>query len=110
MIILTDYVIVLTEIVIENKNKYAGNGVSADSLVTILTKSKYKVFRSKGRDWNYGLDSWIKISKPFKRQPHEMVKHTQTICQQFVGELFECVWSFWSVCLSFFYHKFSKQH
>ena len=36
MIILTDYVIVLTEIVIENKNKYAGNGVSADSLVTIL--------------------------------------------------------------------------
>ena len=29
--------------------------------------------------------------QPFKRQSHKMVKHTQTIRQQFAGELFECV-------------------
>ena len=29
--------------------------------------------------------------KPFKRQPHKMVKHTQTIRRQFVNKLFECV-------------------
>ena len=28
------------------------------------------------------------------RQFHEMVKHTQTICQQIAGELFQCVWPF----------------
>ena len=30
-------------------------------------------------------------SQPFKLQPHEMLKHTQTIRRQFVDELFECV-------------------
>ena len=30
----------------------------------------------------------------FKRQPHKMVKHTQTIRRQFPDELFECVWPF----------------
>ena len=25
------------------------------------------------------------------RQPHKMVKHTQTICRQIADELFECV-------------------
>ena len=29
--------------------------------------------------------------EPFKRQPHEMVKHTQTIRRQIADELFECV-------------------
>ena len=28
---------------------------------------------------------------PFKRQPHKMVKHTQTIRQQIADKLFECV-------------------
>ena len=27
----------------------------------------------------------------FKRQPHKMVKHTQTIRRQFADELFRCV-------------------
>ena len=27
----------------------------------------------------------------FKRQPHKMVKHTQTICWEIADELFECV-------------------
>ena len=31
---------------------------------------------------------------PFKRQSHNMVKHTQTIRRQFTDELFECVWTF----------------
>ena len=31
---------------------------------------------------------------PFKRQPHKMVKHTQTIRRQFADELFECVCPF----------------
>ena len=26
-----------------------------------------------------------------------MVKHTQTICQQFGDELFECVWPFYEI-------------
>ena len=30
----------------------------------------------------------------FKRQPHEMVKHIQTIRWQFADELFACVWPF----------------
>ena len=29
---------------------------------------------------------------PFKRQPHKMVKHTQTIRRQIAYDLFECVW------------------
>ena len=33
-------------------------------------------------------------SQPFKRQFHKMVKHTQTICQQFGDEFFEWVWPF----------------
>ena len=28
---------------------------------------------------------------PFKRQPHKMVKHTQTIRRLFADKLFECV-------------------
>ena len=28
---------------------------------------------------------------PFKRQPHKMVKHTQTIRHQIADELLECV-------------------
>ena len=35
--------------------------------------------------------------QPFKRQPHKMVKHTQTIRRQFADELFECVWPFFGV-------------
>ena len=31
-------------------------------------------------------DLWL-----FKRQPHKMVKHTQTIRRSFADELFECV-------------------
>ena len=29
--------------------------------------------------------------QPFKRQPHKMIKHTNTICRQIADELFECV-------------------
>ena len=29
-----------------------------------------------------------------KRQSHEMVKHTQTICRQIADELFECIWPY----------------
>ena len=32
--------------------------------------------------------------EPSKRQPHEMIKHTQTIYRQIADELFECVWPF----------------
>ena len=32
------------------------------------------------------------IVKLFKRQPHKIVRHTQTIRRQFADELFECVW------------------
>ena len=35
-----------------------------------------------------------KQSQPFKRQPHKIVNHTQTIPRQFADELFECVWQF----------------
>ena len=31
------------------------------------------------------------LPEPFKRQFHEMVKHTQTILRQIADELFECV-------------------
>ena len=34
---------------------------------------------------------------PFKRQPHKMVKHTQTIRRQAADELFERVWPFCGV-------------
>ena len=37
--------------------------------------------------------------KPFKRQPHKMVKQTQTIRQQIGDELFECVWPFCGVSI-----------
>ena len=33
----------------------------------------------------------FKIIYVLKVLPHKMVKHTQTICRQFVDELFECV-------------------
>ena len=52
-------------------------------------------------------ESWqkIKVSKlklinhsyPFKRQPHKMVKHTQTIRRLTGDEMFECVWPFCGV-------------
>ena len=32
--------------------------------------------------------------QPFKRKPHKMVKHTQTIRRQFADELFQCLWPF----------------
>ena len=35
-------------------------------------------------------------SEPFKRQSHKIVKHTQTIRQQFANELFECLTIFWN--------------
>ena len=35
-----------------------------------------------------------KTTKPFKRQTHKMVKHTQIIRRQFEDKLFECVWPF----------------
>ena len=35
-----------------------------------------------------------KHTKPFKRQSHKMVKHTQTIRRQIADESFECVWPF----------------
>ena len=38
-----------------------------------------------------------KINYLFKRQPHKMVKHTQTICGQIPNELFKCVWRFYGV-------------
>ena len=34
------------------------------------------------------------VTSPFKRQPHKMVKFTQTIRRQIAGELFECVRAF----------------
>ena len=39
---------------------------------------------------------WLKLVTGllFKRRPHEMVKHTQTIPRQIDDELFECVWPF----------------
>ena len=42
--------------------------------------------------WKMGSFFHIfKLAKPFKCQPHKMVKHTQTIRRQFTNELFECV-------------------
>ena len=41
-----------------------------------------------------GKKLWI---SPFKRQPHNIDKHAQTICRQFADELFECVWPFCEV-------------
>ena len=38
------------------------------------------------------LENLVNSDKPFKRQSHKMVKHTQTIRRQFADELFECVW------------------
>ena len=31
------------------------------------------------------------VFNPFKRQPHKMVKHSQTIRRQIADELFECL-------------------
>ena len=33
----------------------------------------------------------VNTTEPFKRQPHKIVKFTQTIRQQFADTLFECV-------------------
>ena len=46
------------------------------------------------------LHAWISIyfiTYPFKRRPHKMVKHTQTICREFADEFFECDWPFYTV-------------
>ena len=37
------------------------------------------------------------LPQDFKHQPYKMVKHIQTIYQQFAYELFECVWPFCGV-------------
>ena len=50
--------------------------------------SLYSTFKSKISTYS---------NKPFKRQPHKMVKHTQTIRQQFANKLFEYVWPFCGV-------------
>ena len=39
----------------------------------------------------------LSLYSTFKRQPHNMVKHIQTIRRQFADELFECVWPFCGV-------------
>ena len=47
-------------------------------------------------DWKV-LNEWkheYEMIKPFKRQPHKIVKHTQTIRRQIAEELFERVWLF----------------
>ena len=41
------------------------------------------------------MDTEIYFSWPFNRQSHKMVKHTQTIRQQFVDKLFECLNILW---------------
>ena len=40
------------------------------------------------------LENLVNSDKPFKRQSHKMVKHTETIRRQFADELFESVWPF----------------
>ena len=42
-------------------------------------------------NWNLKLRYTVKLTLPFKRQFHKMVKHTQTIRRQFDDELIECV-------------------
>ena len=37
------------------------------------------------------LISFLYHYYPFKRQPHKLVKHTQTICRQITDKLLECV-------------------
>ena len=37
------------------------------------------------------ITAMVNLFEPFKYQPHEMVKHTQTIRRQFADEVFECV-------------------
>ena len=47
---------------------------------------------------NAMIVSWYsEKSQPFKRQPHKMAKHTQTIRRLLADELFECVWLFRAV-------------
>ena len=44
------------------------------------------------------MEEWSKLS--LKRQPYKIVKHIQTICQQFANKLFECVFGhLWDWCL-----------
>ena len=38
------------------------------------------------------------LNQPFKRQPHKMVEHTQTIRRQTADKLCDCVWPFCGVC------------
>ena len=51
----------------------------------------------RGRKYAFALGNICSKSKPFKHQPHRMVKHTQTIRQDIPHELFECVWPFCAV-------------
>ena len=46
---------------------------------------------------NQWLFVWLFVFQPFKRKPHKMVKHIQTIRRQIADELFECVWPFLGV-------------
>ena len=49
-----------------------------------------KVYQDKTRgEVNFLSKVTVKVHK-FKRQPHKMVKHTQTICRQISDELFKC--------------------
>ena len=59
-----------------------------------LIKDNQKIFSS--QDLNL---------QPFKRQPHKMVKHTQTIPWLAADELFECVWPFCGVGTQRVHHR-----
>ena len=50
------------------------------------------LLQNTGKPWNKGDVSKKWVGFPFKYQPHKMVKHTQTIRQQFADEVFQCVW------------------
>ena len=47
----------------------------------------------------YYYESFFNRYYPFKHQPHKLVKHTQTIRQQFADKLFECLTILWVWCL-----------
>ena len=56
-----------------------------------------------------------RLSQPFKRLPHKMVKHTQTIRRQFADELFESALPFcrigaWRVKLCLKDYIFKSYH
>ena len=47
------------------------------------------------------LALWIMLILSLKRQPHKMVKHTETIRRQTADKLFEYVWPFCRVDIHF---------